>query len=106
MRTSSVLVLPSLEEGFGLVVPQALACGTPCIVSDRVGARDLISHRENGSIFAVGDSSALAAELRFWEEQRVVIQGDFSWRQPARRLISLSREALMPVKATPFGPRL
>jgi glycosyltransferase involved in cell wall biosynthesis len=50
-RAGSVLVLPSLEEGFGLVVPQALACGLPAIVSDRVGARDLLRHRENGSVF-------------------------------------------------------
>ena len=51
-RKSSVLVLPSLEEGFGLVVPQALNCGAPCIVSDRVGAQDLLRHHENGSIVA------------------------------------------------------
>ena len=58
-RQGSVLVLPSLEEGFGLVVPQALNCGLPCIVSDRVGGKDLIRHRENGSIFPCGDAAAL-----------------------------------------------
>lgn len=104
MRRSSVLVLPSLEEGFGLVVPQALASGTPCIVSDRVGAKDLISHRENGSIFSVSDPSALAAELEFWEKQRVIVRGDYSWRGPARQLISLSEEALMPAGVTSFPP--
>ena len=40
-RSGSVLVLPSLEEGFGLVVPQALNCGLPVIVSDQVGGQDL-----------------------------------------------------------------
>jgi glycosyltransferase involved in cell wall biosynthesis len=50
LRAGSVLVLPSLEEGFGLVVPQALNCGIPVIVSDRVGGKDLVRHRENGSI--------------------------------------------------------
>ncbi|MBV8585122.1 MAG: glycosyltransferase [Verrucomicrobia bacterium] len=49
MRQASVLVLPSLEEGFGLVVPQALACGAPCIVSESIGAKDLIEVRRNGS---------------------------------------------------------
>ncbi len=55
-RAGSVLVLPSLEEGFGLVVPQALNCGLPAIVSDRVGGKDLVRHRENGSIFTTGDA--------------------------------------------------
>lgn len=45
------LVLPSLEEGFGLVVPQALACGLPCLVSDAVGAADLIQPGVNGEVF-------------------------------------------------------
>ena len=59
-RSGSVLVLPSLEEGFGLVVPQALACGLPVIVSDRVGAKDLVRHRDNGSVFPTSDATALA----------------------------------------------
>jgi glycosyltransferase involved in cell wall biosynthesis len=32
--SASVLVLPSLEEGFGLPAVEAMACGTPVIVSD------------------------------------------------------------------------
>ena len=67
-RQGSVLVLPSLEEGFGLVIPQALNCGLPCIVSDRVGGKDLVRHRENGSIFPCGEAHTLAAELCWWAE--------------------------------------
>jgi glycosyltransferase involved in cell wall biosynthesis len=100
MRQSSVLVLPSLEEGFGMVVAQALACGTPCIVSDRVGAKDLIVHRENGSIFPVGECEALAEELRFWALQETVVRGDYSWRRPAQQLISLSQKAVVARKGT------
>lgn len=93
MRESSVLVLPSLEEGFGLVVPQALNCGTPCIVSDRVGAKDLIRHRENGSIVPVGDAAALAAELEWWAANPRRVQETFGWTAPARTLIALSSAA-------------
>ena len=94
MRRSAVLVLPSLEEGFGLVVPQALNCGLPCIVSDRVGAKDLIRHRENGSIIPAQNPGALAAELAWWAEHPRRVAESFGWTEPARRLIALSRAAL------------
>jgi glycosyltransferase-like protein len=35
MRRARVLAMPSLVEGFGLVALEALACGTPVLVSDR-----------------------------------------------------------------------
>ncbi len=96
MRNSSVLVLPSLEEGFGLVIPQALNCGCPCVVSDRVGGRDFVRHRENGSIFPVGDAHALAAELEWWESNPARPKENFTWTQGARTLIAHSQAALSP----------
>lgn len=94
-RRSSVLVLPSLEEGFGLVVPQALNCGAPCIVSDRVGAKDLIEHRANGSIVPVENTAALAAELLWWSENPARLRQTFDWSAPAETLIAQSRAALV-----------
>ena len=93
-RAGSVLVLPSLEEGFGLVVPQALNCGLPAIVSDAVGGKDFVRHRENGSIFPARDAAALAAELAWWAEQPRRVAGNFGWSTPARTLITLSQSAL------------
>lgn len=92
-RGGSVLVLPSLEEGFGLVVPQALNCGLPAIVSDRVGGQDFIRHRENGSIFPAANAAALAAELAWWAEHPRRVTENFGWRQPAEKLIELSTAA-------------
>jgi len=99
MREASILVLPSLEEGFGLVVTQALSCGTPCIVSDAVGAKDLIKNRDNGSVFPVKDSEALSEELNFWASQPRRVSGDFSWNNPAGTLVRLSEAALEERKA-------
>jgi glycosyltransferase involved in cell wall biosynthesis len=92
-RTSSVLVLPSLEEGFGLVVVQALACGLPCIVSDSVGAKDLIQHRVNGSICATGNAEALKTELEWWESHPGRATGDYGWAPCARELLRVSARA-------------
>ena len=92
-RRSAVLVLPSLEEGFGLVVPQALSCGVPCLVSDRVGAKDLIRRGENGSIFPVKDASALAAELAWWADHPCRTSEVHRWGEPARRLLAWSAAA-------------
>jgi len=101
MRAGSVLVLPSLEEGFGLVVPQALNCGLPAIVSDRVGGKDFIRHRENGSIVPVGDAGALAAELEWWAAHPRRVAGNFGWTEPARTLIALSRPAVHAIPTRP-----
>jgi glycosyltransferase involved in cell wall biosynthesis len=94
MRDSSVLVLPSLEEGFGLVVPQALNCGCPCIVSDRTGGKDCIRQHENGSIFPVGDAASLAAELAWWERNPGRTSDNFTWTDGARTIIAESEAAL------------
>lgn len=61
---SDVLVLPSEHEPWGLVVNEAMVCGLPAIVSDRVGARlDLVREGETGWVFPTGDISALASLL-------------------------------------------
>jgi len=63
-RAADLLVLPSLYEPFGFVVNEAMLCGCPATVSDRVGAKyDLIREGETGYIFPAGDIDALAAVL-------------------------------------------
>ena len=58
---ADVLVLPSAGETWGLVVNEAMACGKPCIVSDRVGCGpDLIELGRTGAIFPFGDVDTLA----------------------------------------------
>ncbi len=63
--SADVFVLPSLFEPFGLVVNEAMLCGLPVVVSDRVGARfDLVRSGENGYVYPAGDIDKLAYILR------------------------------------------
>jgi glycosyltransferase involved in cell wall biosynthesis len=61
---ADAFVLPSRDEPWGVVVNEALACGTPVIASDAVGAaEDLITDGVNGLIVPAGDTAALAGAL-------------------------------------------
>lgn len=61
---ADVLVLPSSYEPWGLVVNEALGFGLWTVVSDQVGARELITGPEEGAVFPAGDGAALASALR------------------------------------------
>jgi glycosyltransferase involved in cell wall biosynthesis len=63
MREHDVLVLPSLSEAYGLVVGEALSEGAPVIVSENVGAADLVEHGRNGFVVPIRDGEAIAAAL-------------------------------------------
>ncbi|MDQ1178234.1 starch synthase [Microbacterium sp. SORGH_AS 421] len=62
-RQADVLVLPSLAEGFALVVTEAMSTGLPCIVTNRTGAHEVIRPGENGFVVDAGDTAALRSEL-------------------------------------------
>ena len=64
MKASDVLVFPSLFEGFGLVITEAMSQGTPVITTDRTAGPDIIQHGLNGWIADAGSSDALQACLQ------------------------------------------
>jgi glycosyltransferase involved in cell wall biosynthesis len=70
MMASDVLVLPSLGEGFGLVVTEALACGLPVIVTPNVGASDLIEDGREGFVVPVCSADAIAERLQNLDRDR------------------------------------
>ena len=64
-REAWLSVLPSVNEAFGLVLAEALACGTPAVAADRGGMPEVLGGRDDvGRTFAGDSPEALAEALR------------------------------------------
>ncbi len=106
-QRASVLVVPSLGEGLGLVAVEAQLCEAPVVAFDSGGITDTITHGETGLLAAPGDVDALAAALdRLFDDAelrtalgragRMSALGDFSPESAARRYATLYRSVLAP----------
>ncbi len=62
-RQGSALILPTLADGFGQVVADALAHGLPVITTVNAGAADRVVHGECGFVLPPADVDALAATI-------------------------------------------
>ena len=70
---SDVFVLPSREDGFGVVLSQALASGLPLICTDRTGGSDLAlapALAARITIVPHDDVDALACAIARWRDRR------------------------------------
>jgi glycosyltransferase involved in cell wall biosynthesis len=64
MKNSHVFILPSLYEGFGLTLLEAMACGLPVITTENTAGPDFIKNTENGFITPIRDTKITADILR------------------------------------------
>jgi glycosyltransferase involved in cell wall biosynthesis len=108
LKHSSLFVLPSRWEGFGNVVVEALAAGTPVVSTDCPGApRALLRDGELGHVVPVDDSEALAEAItealhspRGTREARQGRARDFAAPAIARQYL----EEAFGLEANPPGP--
>lgn len=94
---SSVFILSSVADGFGMVVPQAMASGLPVIVTENVGARDLIEDGVNGFVVPIRSPHLIAERLRYLRDNPeaasrmgqaalMTVRGGFAWSDYGDRL--------------------
>jgi len=63
MRQHDVLIFPSLFEGFGLVISEAMSQGTPVITTERTAGPDLITNNQNGWLIRAGARDELRTSI-------------------------------------------
>jgi glycosyltransferase involved in cell wall biosynthesis len=90
MRGARCLVLPSLEEHWGVVVHEAALSGCALALSSAVGAADDFAREDNAVLFPLGDDVAIERALR-----EVLTWDDARWAQAEARSRELGAE---------FGP--
>lgn len=59
MRNVDLLIFPSLCDGFGMVISEAMSQGTPVIATYNSGGPDIINHGENGWLIPSADANAI-----------------------------------------------
>ena len=80
MQEYDVLILPSLYDGWGAVVNEALTLGLYVICSDACGAKDLLKDPRCGSVFKRGDSDDLKTRIINCAEQIDALREDIPYR--------------------------
>jgi glycosyltransferase involved in cell wall biosynthesis len=100
MRKCDVLLLPSFEEGFGLVCTEAMASGCVPLVSQ--ACTELCISGHNSFVHPVGDTNLLSTQLSFLDNDRSLLQElkrncvfsrkDISWKRAGEALVKCYKD--------------
>jgi len=102
---SDVFVLPSIQEGQGIVLLEAQASGKPVVGFDICGVREAVQNGETGLLVNVEESDALADSLiklledrdlrrRMGVNGRKFVVENFTWDISAQKMLTVYREVL------------
>ncbi|WP_263417252.1 glycosyltransferase family 4 protein [Terriglobus albidus] len=92
------VVMASAQEGLPTVLLEAMASGTPVIASNSGGIPELITHGQNGLLFAYDDEQAYAeCVLRILQsdpesliqQARRLVEAQYTWKTNARRVVEV-----------------
>lgn len=107
-------VVPSIYEPFGMVALEAAAAGTPLVVADTGGLREIVEHGITGLRFAPGDPAQLANAVtavlsdevlarRLIRDARAVLARDYAWSTIADRTVQAYHRAVREERALQAG---
>lgn len=84
-----IFCLPSVDEGFGMAVIEAMANSLPVIITENVGAKDLIVNQEFGFILEPFNSDKIAEKIEYFYKNRDAISdlGDKAYQFVVNREI-------------------
>jgi len=104
MQRHDLLVLPSLFEGFGLVILEAMAQGTPVITTDHTAGPDVIENGTDGFLVPIRSAEAIAEKLDLLArdcEGLIAMKsaaqrnaGSFQWESYRDGLVRVAREVM------------
>jgi glycosyltransferase involved in cell wall biosynthesis len=112
-KCADLTVVPSLYEPFGMVVLEAMVAGSPVIVADTGGLKEIVVHEETGLKFTPGDPVSLSEAIirvlsdqelsrRLTSDARNFIGERYSWGRIALGTIEVYRRA---VREYEYRPR-
>ena len=92
-QSADVFVQPSIDEGFGMTVLEALSFGLPLVVTENVGAKDLLNDQvsikipiRNPEAMAEAIVRALEMPCKAFDETRKSLLENVSWSACAQRM--------------------
>lgn len=102
---ADVFVLPSIQEGQGIVLLEAQASGVPVVAFDIGGVNEAVRNGESGFLVKRGDSDSLSGALlrllsdkvlreRMGSVGRRFVSENFTWQICAERMLTTYREAM------------
>jgi glycosyltransferase involved in cell wall biosynthesis len=104
LREMDVFVFPSIVEGFGMVITEALAAGLPVITTPHTAGADIITEGHDGFIIPIRSPHAITASVtRLIEDEDLRLQmcenalgtaSEMSWEHYESRIEGLVRAEL------------
>lgn len=102
MRRSDMLVLPSIEEGFGLVIAEGMGSGCVPLASD--ACTEICRHMETGLVHHAGDVETLTRQITALHEDRGLLERlrsaslsscpELTWTAAGVRLLDVYRQTI------------